>query len=108
MAEATIIQKLRGPIVCKTPDKKFDELRITRAYIKLLCIPEGEQGARMVSLARVGSHEIRIFEISEASSADAPLFWIELFDHDAQSSVDSRPCRDIEEAAAAFEDFISR
>ena len=50
----------------------------------------------------------RIFEVSETSSADAPLFWIELFDHDAQSSVDSRACRDIKEAAAAFEDFISR
>jgi hypothetical protein len=108
MAEATPIQKLRGSIVCKTPDKKFDELRITRAYIKLLCIPEGKHGARTVSLARIANYEIRIFEVSETSSADAPLFWIELFDHDAQSSVDSRACRDIKEAAAAFEDFISR
>jgi len=94
--------------VCKTPDKKFDELRITRAYIKLLCIPEGKHGARTVSLARIANYEIRIFEVSETSSADAPLFWIELFDHDAQSSVDSRACRDIKEAAASFEDFISR
>jgi hypothetical protein len=90
------------------PDKMFSELRITRAYIKLLCIPEGEQGARMVSLGHVGNFEVRIFETAQTSSADGPLFLIELFDHDAHSSVDSCACRDIEEAVAAFEDFISR
>ena len=36
------------------------------------------------------------------------VFLIELFDHDAQSSVDSCVCDDIEEGVAAFEDFISR
>jgi hypothetical protein len=94
--------------VCKTPDKTFSELRIARAYIKLLCIPAGEHGARMVSLGHVGNFEVRMFEASQTSSTDAPLFLMELFDHDAQSSVDSCICRDIEEAVAAFEDFISR
>jgi hypothetical protein len=92
--------------VCNISDDKFSKLRITRAYIKLLCIPEGD--VRIVSLVWIGSYEIRMLDASQSSSADAPLFWIELFDHDAQSSVDSRACRDIKEAAAAFEDFISR
>jgi hypothetical protein len=92
--------------VCKTSDNKFSKLRITRAYIKLICIPEGE--ARMVSLAQIGNYEIRMLEVSKADTADGPLFLIELFDLDAQSSVDSCVCDDIEEGVAAFEDFISR
>jgi hypothetical protein len=89
--------------VCKIADNAFRKLRITRAYIKLLCIPDGQ--ARMVSLAQIGNYEIRMLE---ASKADGPLFLIELFDHDAQSSVGSCVCDDIEEGVAAFEDFISR
>jgi hypothetical protein len=49
-----------------------------------------------------------MLEASKADTADGPLFLIELFDHDAQSSVDSCVCDDIEEGVAAFEDFISR
>jgi hypothetical protein len=49
-----------------------------------------------------------MLEASKADTANGPLFLIELFDHDAQSSVDSRICDDIEKGVAAFEDFISR
>jgi len=92
--------------VCKIFDQEFSKLRITRAYIKLLCIPEGD--AKMVSLARIGSYEVRMFECSQSSFGTARLFSIGLFDHDAQSSVDSCVCYDIEEGVAAFQDFISR
>lgn len=92
--------------MCKISDNTFTKLRITRAYIKLLCIPEG--GARMVSLAQIGNYEIRMLEVSKADTSDGPLFLMELFDHDAQSSVDSRICDDVEEGVAAFGDFISR
>jgi hypothetical protein len=92
--------------MCKLPDT-FTELRITRAYIKLLSIPESEPGARMVSLGQIGNFEIRIFETSQTESSSAPLFWMELFDHDAQTCVDSCVCHSIKEAAAAFEHFRS-
>jgi hypothetical protein len=92
--------------VCKRSDSKFNQLRITQACIRLLCIPEGD--VKMVSLARIGSYETRMLEASQATSADTPLFCIELFDHDAQSQVASCICHDIEEGVAAFEDFISR
>jgi hypothetical protein len=62
----------------------------------------------MISLAWIGSYEIRMLEVSPIRSADGPLFLMELFDHDAQSSVDRRVCYDIEEGAAAFEAFASR
>jgi hypothetical protein len=61
----------------------------------------------MVSLACVGSYETRIFEPFPATPV-AALFWMELFDHDAQASVDSCACRDIEEAVVRFDDFIAR
>jgi hypothetical protein len=83
---------------------EFSKLRITRAYIKLLCIPEG--AAKIVSLARF--YEVRMLESSQNDSDAAPLFSIELFDHDAQSLVDSCRCYGIDEGAAAFRDFISR
>jgi len=93
-------------IVCKASEIEFSKLRITRAYIKLLCIPEG--AAKMVSLARLGNYEVRMLESSQNDSDAAPLFSIELFDHDTQSPVDSCTCYGIDEAAAAFRDFISR
>jgi hypothetical protein len=62
----------------------------------------------MVSLGRVGSYEIRMLETSQDGSGAAALFSLELLDHDAQSSVDSCVCYDIEEGVAAYLDFISR
>jgi hypothetical protein len=87
-------------------DNELIKLRITRAYIKLLCIPEGDP--KMLLLARIGNCEVRMFEGSQSSSSSAPLFTIELFDHDVQSSVDSCVCFDIEEGVAAYQEFISR
>ena len=105
MMEVINIQR-RELIVCKASEIEFSKLRITRAYIKLLCIPEG--AAKMVSLARLGNYEVRMLESSQNDSDAAPLFLIELFDHDAQSPVDGCSCYDIDEGAAAFRDFISR
>lgn len=92
--------------MCKISDIEFSKLRIARAYIKLLCLPEG--AARMIILARIGNYEVRMLEASKEDTADGPLFLIELFDHDAQSSVDNRICCGIDEGVAAFRDFISR
>ena len=49
-----------------------------------------------------------MLESSQNDSDAAPQFSIELFDHDAQSPVDSCSCYGIDEGAAAFRDFISR
>jgi hypothetical protein len=44
---------------------------------------------------------------SNGGAADGPLFLIELFDDDAQSSIDRRACYDIEEGAVMFEAFFA-
>jgi hypothetical protein len=89
-------------------NRKFSELRISQAYLKLLSIPENAEGCRMVSLERIGAFEIRIFESALTDSADGPLFWMELFNHHRQSSVDSCSCCEIGEAATAFDGFVSQ
>jgi hypothetical protein len=99
-------KKRRKLIVCKISDIEFSKLRISRAHIKLLCIPEG--AAKIVSLARIGNYEVRMMESSESDSGAAPLFSIELFDHDEQSPVDSCISYSLDEGVAAFQDFISR
>jgi hypothetical protein len=70
-----------------------------------LCIPEGGSKAS-VSLAWIGTSEIRIFEGPQTSSNGRPLFYLELFDHGTKMSVDSFSCHKIEDAVAIFEDFI--
>ena len=86
---------------------KLTELRIAQAYLNLLCIPEGSSNAA-VSLAWIGSCEIRIFEGPQANTDGMPLFWLELFDHRAKTSVDTFSCNEIEDAAVVFEDFIAQ
>ena len=90
------------------PNRKFSELRISQAYLKLLSIPESADGARTVSLERIGNHEIRMFESAASDSTEGPLFWMELFNLDRQASVDSCSCDGIEEAAIAFEGFVAQ
>jgi hypothetical protein len=92
-------------IVCKASEIEFSKLRITQAYSKLLRIPDGT--AKVVSLARFGIHEVRMVGRSQSDS-EALLFSLELFDHDAQSPVDSCSCYGIDEGVAAFQDLISR
>jgi hypothetical protein len=103
-----LIGKQPWPSVSRTSRNKFNELRITQAYIALLCIPENADGARTVSLEWIGNHEVRIFETSHSGPTEAPLFWMELFDHGGPSSVDSCSCYEIEQAAIAFEGFVAQ
>jgi hypothetical protein len=93
--------------VSKTYGNKFGELRITQTYLKLLGLPRNEHGARTISLERIGRHEVLMFDVSPDSATDAPLFWLELFDHEAKSSVDSCSCYEIAQAVTIFDDFIS-
>jgi len=93
--------------VCEITESNFTKLRISRAYVDLLFLPV--RAARMISLAWIGNYEIRMLEApSNGGAADGPLFLIELFDDDAQSSIDRRACYDIEEGAVMFEAFASR
>jgi hypothetical protein len=92
--------------VCETPGNKVSELRITQAYINLLLAPEIKDGERTVSLVRIGSYEVRLVEVPPTSSEDAPPLWMELYDHNVQSAIDSCSCHEIEEAMVAAEHLV--
>jgi hypothetical protein len=93
--------------VSDTPHRTFTELRIARAYVKLSCIPEHCSEAS-VSLASIGSCEIRMFRGQQADSEGMPLFWLELLDHGTKTSVDGFSCHSIKDAVPIFDDFISQ
>jgi hypothetical protein len=92
--------------VCTISENNVTKLRISRAYFNLMCLPE--DGQRTVSLAWIGSCEIRMQDAPRSDGAGEPLFIMDLFDHDAQLSIDSRLCYGIADGAAVFEAFVSR
>ena len=109
VANVAVRRACKGPgfsIVCRTSENSLTKLRISRAYFKLMCIPEGD--ARTISIAWIGSFEVRMHDVASTSGGKEPLFVLELFDHDSQSSIDSRICCNIAEGAATFETFVSR
>ena len=84
-----------------SPEPTLNELRIARAYGKLLSISE-DSSKVSVSLTRIGNCEIQMFRWPETQSG--ALFWLELFDHNM--SIDSFQCHEIKDAAPVFEELI--
>jgi hypothetical protein len=52
VAQNNYFKGFRGSIVCAISDSNFSKQRIARAYMNLLCLPEGDVG--MVLLAWIG------------------------------------------------------
>jgi hypothetical protein len=96
-----------GLIVSNASDKTLTELRIARAYVKLLCIPEDRSEA-WVLLTSIGDFDIRMSRGPGSDFDGMPLFWLELFDRSKRTYVDgfSFSCDTIKEAAAILDDFI--
>jgi hypothetical protein len=86
---------------------KLVELKIAQAYVRLSSLPE-ESSAVSVSLASIGSCEIRMVRWPEIDIDRAPLFWLELFDHSIKSSVDSFCCCKLKDAVPIFDDFVTQ
>jgi hypothetical protein len=65
------------------------EAQLIQAHVRLQLATRGKDGARTATLARHDAYEVRLIEPSHASAACTFLFWIELFDHSRQVSIDS-------------------
>jgi hypothetical protein len=78
------------------------------AYARLQLIPPGANASRVVALARLGSFEIRLIQPMSVSPTSEARFWLDLFDHDRQLSIDSVGDRVVEDAVIAAEEFIGR
>ena len=94
-------------IDCNTSEWMLTELRIARAYVRLCSIPEDSPEAS-VSLASIGSHEIRMLAGPAVDLDSAPLFWLELFDHSTKTSVDSFCCHRLKDAVPVVSDFFAQ
>jgi hypothetical protein len=83
------------------------ELRISKAYVRLCSLPEGDPQAS-VSVASIGSYEIRMLADPTGDSDSTPLFWLELIDHSTKTSVDSFCCYQIKDAVPVVRDFFEQ
>ena len=94
-------------IDCNTSEWTLTELRIAKAYVRLCAIPADSPEAS-VSLASIGSHEIRMLAGPAVDLDSAPLFWLELFDHSTKTSVDSFCCHRLKDAVPVVCDFFAQ
>ena len=61
-----------------------------------------------MSLARFGSYEVRVIELSRDAAAGSFPVWLELYEHNTRSLLDSCGCSELEEAVAAANELISQ
>jgi len=97
-----------GNSMCTKSSRTSVRLRVTQAYIALSDIPGSNPTAKSISLETSGAYEIRMLKGSRSHSGDASLFWMELFDHDTKSSLDSCSFYEIDEALNAFDELKSQ
>jgi hypothetical protein len=91
----------------KTSRNELEAL-LMDAHTKLQLVPPGINASRVVTLARLGSFEVRLIQPMSVPPIDEIRFWMELFDHDRQLSIDSVGNLVPEDAIVAAEDFIAR
>jgi hypothetical protein len=84
------------------------EALLMDAHTRLQLVPPGVGVPGAVTLKRLGSFEVRLIQPLNAPVAKTVIFWIELFDHDRQLSIDSIGDCAVDDAAIAAEDFIAR
>jgi len=100
-----VSQTLRGPAL--TTAYPPVGLRVTQAYVRLFFVPESEDGARTISLARFGNYEVRLVELVQSDGACDPPLWVELYDRNTPGSIDSCSASDLEEMVCAAEQLLS-
>lgn len=94
--------------MCTKSSRTSGRLRVTQAYIALSDIPGSNPTPRTIVVERIGTYEIRMFNGSPTRSGDAPRLWMELFDHDAQGSLDSCSFHEIDDALSVFDELVAR
>ena len=92
-------------VVAESFPSKNLELRILQLYVWELMAKRFVDGYRTASLARYGVYEVRLVEPLQDLQSDTIPFWIELFDHRNDVTIDS--CGgDLEETAVGAESLI--
>src|SRR5262245_33242016 len=89
-------------------NKRSVEALVMQAYFQLIRVAWSEGGSRSVSLTKYGNYDVRLIERKAADNADDPHLWVELHAKDTQASIDIRGCGDLEAAAIAAEQIMSK
>jgi len=89
-------------------DRELTEQGLIRAYLALFLVAAGDDGAKIVSLARFGAYEVRLIEFAEGLCPHVPPVWMELYAHHARCSLDSCGRSALEDAVIAADAFIAR
>jgi hypothetical protein len=84
------------------------EALLMAAHARLQLVPPGPNAPTVVTLARFGSFEVRLTQPMSVSLTGEDAFWMELFDHDRQLSIDSVGNLALGDATIAAKDFIAR
>jgi hypothetical protein len=84
------------------------EALLRDAHAKLQLVSPGARDPRLVTLMRTGPFEVRVVQTLSAVPTNAVIFWMELFDHDRQLSIDSIGECTMDDAVTAVEDLIDR
>jgi hypothetical protein len=98
----------RDSTMCTKSGRTSGRLRTTQAFIALSSISESSAAPRTISIVKIGKYEIRMFNGSSIWPGGTRASWLELFDHNAQLSVDSCSCREIDEALTGFDELVSQ
>jgi hypothetical protein len=89
-------------------NRRSVEALVMQAYFQLIRIAWSERGSRSVSLAKYGDYDVRLIERKPSSDGDAPDLSVELHAKDAGTPIDVRGCDDLEAAALAAEQIMSK
>jgi hypothetical protein len=81
--------------------------QLYKAYVGLAIAAANEDGSRTVSIRRFSALEVRLVEFGTRQQGENVEIWIELYDYDTQSSLDSCLCHDLDEAEPMLEDLLS-
>ena len=93
----------------RTSDKMTLEAQLIQARLTLQLAERGKDGSRMVTLACRGAYEVRLIQPFQSACASNTFpFWIELFDHDRQVSIDSVGSHVINDAVISAERLIAQ
>jgi hypothetical protein len=82
------------------------QLMEAQARLQRLCL-SGDV-SETATLVHLGAFEVRLLRPMSASPEGPARFWLELFDHDRQFSIDSIGTCNVEDAVIAADEFIAR
>jgi hypothetical protein len=88
-------------------EEKTHLAQLRKAYLSLVDGAKNDDDSRTASLGRFGALEVRLIEFAPRERSGTLDIWIELYDHEIQSTLDSCFCYDLDEAEPILEHLLA-